>query len=272
MVPAGPGRRAGMSSSVDQFAVSLPDGVRMPLLGFGTWQATGSQGYDAVRQALEVGYRHVDTATMYRNETEVGRAVRDSGVPREDVFVTTKLLPDEAGREREAIGQSLAALGTEYVDLWLIHWPPDRSAGVDTWREFIAVRDRGLARAIGVSNYDTGQLDELIAATGEAPAVNQIPWSPSLHDPARLAENRARGVVVEGYSPFKRTDLKDATLARIAAAHGVSVPRVVLRWHLQREIVVIPKSVTPDRIAANFDVFGFSLTDDELREIDGLGH
>lgn len=260
-----------MTASAAQPTVALPNDVRMPLVGFGTWQATGRKGYDAVLEALAAGYRHLDTATMYGNEAEVGRALRDSGVPRSEVFVTTKLAPQDAGRERKVIAASLAALGTDHVDLWLIHWPPGASAGVDTWREFLAVREEGLARAVGVSNYDVGQLDQLIEATGEAPAVNQIPWSPSLHDPDQLAENRRRGVAVEGYSPFKNTNLDDPVLTRIAAAHGVSPAQVVLRWHIQREIVVIPKSVTPERIRANFDVFDFALSEAEAREIDALG-
>jgi diketogulonate reductase-like aldo/keto reductase len=259
-----------MTSAVDQPTVALPGEVRMPLVGFGTWQATGRSAYDAVRAALDTGYRHLDTATMYGNEAEVGRAVRDSGVPREDVFITTKLPPSQAGRERETIGASLAALDTEYVDLWLIHWPPADAASIATWREFLAVRDEGLARAVGVSNFSTDQIDALIQATEEAPAVNQIRWSPSLFDAQRLAEHRERGVVLEGYSPFKTSDLQDPVLVRIAEAHGVTPAQVVLRWHVDHGIVVIPKSVTPERIKANFDVFGFSLTDDEVREIDAL--
>ncbi|HEX7744149.1 MAG TPA: aldo/keto reductase [Micromonosporaceae bacterium] len=260
-----------MTSLADQPTISLPRDVRMPLLGFGTWQATGQRAYDAVRRALDVGYRHIDTATMYGNEAEIGRAVRDSGVPREDIFITTKLPPERAGRERQTLGASLDALDTGYVDLWLIHWPPSRGALVPTWREFLAVRDEELARSVGVSNYDAGQLDELVDATGEMPAVNQIRWSPSLYDPRVAAEHRERGVVLEGYSPFKSTDLKDPVLTRIAEAHGVSTAQVVLRWHIDHGFVVIPKSVTPDRIRTNFEVFGFSLTPDELREIDALG-
>lgn len=258
-------------TSLAESVVTLPGDVRMPMLGFGTWRVTGHKGYEAIRYALDVGYRHFDTATMYGNEELVGRAVRDSGVPREQVFLTTKLLPSSVGQERRALAASLAALGVDYLDLWLIHWPPGPEAGVATWREFLAVRDEGLARAVGVSNYSVRQIDELIDATGEAPAVNQIQWGPSLYDAATLAENRERGVAVEGYSPFKSTDLHDPVLVEVARAHGVSVPQVVLRWHLEHGVAVIPKSVTPERIARNFDVFGFSLSDEEVRRIDSLG-
>jgi 2,5-diketo-D-gluconate reductase A len=260
-----------MTSVADQPTITLPGEVQMPLLGFGTWQATGRSGYEAVRQALELGYRHIDTATMYRNESEIGRAVRDSGVPRDEIFITTKLPPERAGRERRTLADSLSALGTEYVDLWLIHWPPSRGASVATWREFLALRNEGRIRAAGVSNYSAGQIDELTDATGEAPAVNQIRWSPSLYDDQVVAEHRARRVVLEGYSPFKNTDLGNPVLSRIAQAHGVSPAQVVLRWHIDHGFVVIPKSVTPERIRSNFDVFGFSLTPEELREIDALG-
>jgi 2,5-diketo-D-gluconate reductase A len=260
-----------MSSVADQPTVTLPGGARMPLVGFGTWQVTGEQGYHAVRAALDAGYRHIDTATMYGNEAEVGRALRDSGLPREDVFVTTKLPPERAGVERATLDASLAALDTDYVDLWLIHWPPRGDAGLDTWHEFLTARDTGLVRAVGVSNYSTEQLDVLIEATGQAPAVNQIRWSPSLYDPERVAENRDRGVVLEGYSPFKSTDLTDPVLVAIAQAHGVSTAQVVLRWHVDHGVVVIPKSVDPDRIRANIDVFGFSLSPDERERIDALG-
>ncbi|MFK3979982.1 aldo/keto reductase [Micromonospora sp. NPDC050397] len=259
-----------MTSSVDQPAIPLPGDVLMPLVGFGTWQATGRAGYEAVLAALEAGYRHIDTATAYGNEAEVGRALRDSGVPREEVFLATKLPAEHAGDERRTFDASLAALGTDYLDLWLIHWPPQRGGGLDTWREFIAVRDEGLARAIGVSNYSASQLDVLIQATEVPPAVNQIRWGPSLYDPRRVAEHRERGVAVEGYSPFKTTDLDHPVLVEIARAHGVSTSQVVLRWHVDHGVVVIPKSVTPDRIRQNFDVFGFSLDEEELRRIDGL--
>lgn len=249
-------------------ALPLKSGPAMPLLGFGTWQIRGDEAYRAVRAALDAGYRHLDTATMYGNEEEVGRALADSGVPRDEVFVTTKLPPERAGRERATISASLKALGA--VDLWLIHWPPSRGRSVSVWREFIAARDAGLVRAIGVSNYDISEIDELVAATGETPAVNQIRFGPTLWDAALVAEHRARGVIVEGYSPFKTTNLHDPVLTRIAAAHGVDAAQVVLRWHLQHEIVVIPKSKTPDRIVRNQEVSGFSLTDEEMSAVDAL--
>jgi len=251
-------------------AVRLRDGVSMPLLGFGTWQATGRRGYAAVLEALRVGYRHLDTATFYGNETEVGRAVRDSGVPRDEVFVTTKMPPGRAGRERQTLAESLRQLGMDRVDLWLVHWPPGDRARLGTWREFLALRDEGLARSVGVSNYSIRQIDELTEATGAAPAVNQIPWSPFQYDAGLLAAHRERGVVVEGYSPFKGSDLRHRVLAGIASAHGVTPAQVVLRWHVQHEVVVIPKSVTPARIKENFDVLGFELTAEEMAAIDGL--
>jgi 2,5-diketo-D-gluconate reductase A len=256
----------------DQPAVPLRDGSAIPLVGLGTWEMTGSECYRAVRCALELGYRHVDTATMYRNEDEVGRALRDSGVPRQDLFVTTKVPPARAGRERATLESSLRALGTEYVDLWLIHWPPDDGPGERIWTQLLALRDEGLTRAVGVSNYDTSLLDDLVRATGEAPAVNQIRWGPSLHDPGQVDEHRRRGIVLEGYSPFKTTDLDDPVLAEVAEHHGVTPAQVVVRWHVDHGVVVIPKSATPERIGVNFDVFGFSLDGEELRRVDGLSN
>ncbi|WNM40816.1 aldo/keto reductase [Micromonospora halotolerans] len=257
---------------LDQPTVPLTGDVRMPLLGFGTWQATGNAGYDAVLAALDAGYRHIDTATMYGNEKEVGRAIAESGLRREDLFITTKLPPDRVGRERQTIEASLAALDTDHVDLWLIHWPPSSPGdSIPVWREMLAARDANLARAVGVSNYSISQIDELIQATEETPAVNQIRWSPSLYDRQVHAAHRDRGVVLEGYSPFKTSDLSDPVLVRIAQAHDVSPAQVVLRWHIDHEIVVIPKSVTPERIRVNADVFRFALTAEEMRDIDALG-
>jgi len=248
--------------------VDLGGGVALPMIGFGTWQLRGRRAYDPVRYALQAGYRHIDTATMYRNEEEVGRAFRDSGLDRSGAFVTTKMPPERAGRERETIEASLLALGMSYVDLWLVHWPPRSS--VPVWRAFLAAREAGLCRAVGVSNYSARQIDELIAQTGERPAVNQIPWSPSGHDPAVLAAMAERGVVLEGYSPLKGTRLRDPVLAEIAARHGVTPAQVVLRWHLEHGIPVIPKSEHRERIEANLAITGFSLAPEEIARLDRL--
>jgi 2,5-diketo-D-gluconate reductase A len=189
--------------------VSFANGGEIPVIGFGTWQITGQSCVDAVRAALRSDYRHVDTATMYGNEAEVGAAWRDSGLPREDVFLTTKLPPRLAGEARRTLEQSLRSLGTDHVDLWLIHWPPggaDASAAL--WAEFIKARDAGLTRYIGVSNYSPAQIDLLVRTGGEAPVLNQIPFGPNDWDADLVAAHVERGVVVEGYSGFKRTDLR----------------------------------------------------------------
>ena len=250
--------------------VDLGRGVAMPMVGFGTWQMQGQQAYQAIRHALQAGYRHIDTATIYRNEDEVGRAIAASGLDRSDVFVTTKLPPGSAGRARATIAESLRALGTDYVDLWLVHWPPRRRVSPRLWQEFLAIRAEGLCRAVGVSNYSVAEIDELIEATGERPAVNQIPWSLSQYDPALLAAHAERGVAVEGYSSLKDTRLRDPVLAEIAKSHGVTPAQVVLRWQLELGIIVIPKSVRPERIESNLDLFGFSLTAEEMARLNHL--
>ena len=262
---AGGGQNAGMTPTVH-----LPGGTAMPSVGFGTWQLRPRTAYSAVRTALDTGYRHIDTATLYRNEADVGRAVKDSGVARERVFITTKLRPQDARDARRTLEKSLRLLDTDYVDLWLIHWPSGQDPLVSTWEELLAAKEAGLARNVGVSNYSPAQIDRLAAATGQRPPVNQIPWSPGQHDPALLEEHRRRGVVVEGYSGLKNTDLRDPVLTGIADRHGVTPAQVVLRWHLEHGIVVLPRSSKPDRIAANLDLDGFDLAADEVAAIDGL--
>ena len=251
--------------------VPLLRGGHLPLLGFGTWQLRGVTARDATATALEVGYRLVDTATMYGNEAEVGAAVRESGLPRDEVFVTTKLPAERADRARETLEQSLRLLGLDQVDLWLIHWPPRRQASPETWEQLLAARADGLARHVGVSNYSTAQVDELVRATGEAPEVNQVEWAPALYDPVRVEHHRARGVVLEGYSPFRASRLDDPVLIDIARAHGVDAARVILRWHVQHGVVAIPRSARPERIRANADIWGFELTAEEMARLDGLG-
>jgi 2,5-diketo-D-gluconate reductase A len=254
-------------------AVELPGDTSMPMVGFGTWKVTGDQVAAAVAAALATGYRHIDTATMYGNEAEIGAALGASGLDRAEVFVTTKIRPTDTGKEPEVLRRSLRALRTEYVDLWLVHWAPRRPRDhKEIWNDMRRLRDEGLVRAIGVSNYSLAQIDELIEASGETPAVNQIRWGPSCYDPDVVVGHKARGIALEGYSGLKDSKLKDPALAEIAAAHQVTVPQVVLRWHLEHGITVIPKSVRPERIAANFDLFSFSLSEAEVARIDALGN
>jgi diketogulonate reductase-like aldo/keto reductase len=243
----------------------------MPLLGFGTWQIKGEEAVRSASVALEAGYRHLDTATVYGNEHEVGRALADSGVPRDEVFVTTKCPPSNAGRGLETLRESLDLLGTDHVDLWLIHWPGDGSANVDLWRELVEAREAGLTREIGVSNFDAALLDEVTEATGVRPAVNQIEWSPLLYDASVVAEHRDREVVLEGYSALRGGTLTDPTIVGIAERLGRTPAQVIIRWHLQHGFVVIPKSVNPDRIRANAEITDFELTADDLTTLDALG-
>jgi 2,5-diketo-D-gluconate reductase A len=245
--------------------------VAMPIIGLGTYALSGEEGVRAMRVALDAGYRHVDTATMYRNEADLGRALAESDVAREDVFVTTKLPPEGTADPRRVLGASLRALRTDHVDLWLIHnWPPTDVADPATWEQLLRVRDAGLARAVGVSNSPVSVLDQLAAATGEMPQVNQVQYGPTVHDPRLLTEHRERDVVFEGYQALKMTPLGHADVVEIAAAHDVTPAQVALRWHVQHRVVCIPKSATTDRIRSNLDVFGFELTDDEMARLDAL--
>jgi 2,5-diketo-D-gluconate reductase A len=256
---------ADPTPAVPPTSVALPSGARMPLLGFGTWQLTGQAAERATAAALEVGYRHVDTATMYGNEAEVGRALQGSA---DEVFVTTKLPPDRADRPRETLEQSLLLLQRERVDLWLIHWPPPEDAAL--WRAFIAAQEEGLVVDIGVSNYSLAELDAL-SASGVTPAVNQIRWSPLLFDQAVLDGHRERGVALEGYSALRGGTLDHPVVRGIADRLGRTAAQVVIRWHLQHEVVVIPKSHDAQRIAANADVGGFELSADDMAQLDSLG-
>jgi diketogulonate reductase-like aldo/keto reductase len=261
----------GMTVRTGQEGVSLSDGLSIPLIGFGTWQLDGDDAYNGVRAALDLGYRHIDTATAYDNEDKVGAAVRDSGLGREDVFITTKLPPGNVGREAQTLDASLKALGVDFIDLWLVHWPPNGEARPDTWKAFIQALEQGKTRAIGVSNYSIAQIDELIAATGHAPALNQIPWNPFLFNEREVAELQSRHVVLEGYSPLNSSNLSDRALEEIAAAHGKTAAQVILRWHVERGFVVIPRSRRRERIEENFAIFDFELTPEELRSLDALG-
>jgi diketogulonate reductase-like aldo/keto reductase len=243
----------------------------MPLLGFGTWQIKGKDAVRATSAALEAGYRHLDTATVYGNETEVGRALAESGVPRDEVFVTTKCPPGRAGRELDTLRESLEKLQTDRVDLWLIHWPGDGATNLDMWATFVEARESGLTREVGVSNFDADLIDEVTDSTGVAPAVNQIKWSPLLFDARVVEAHRTRGIALEGYSALRGGTLDHPAILEIADRLGRTAAQVIIRWHLQHEVVVIPKSVDPERIRSNADVGGFTLSDDDMATLDTLG-
>jgi diketogulonate reductase-like aldo/keto reductase len=242
---------------------------RMPLLGLGTWPLKGEECVTAVRAALEAGYRHLDTATRYENEAEVGRGLAESGVTRGEVFVTTKWPgDDDPGTALDTLRRSLDALGTEYVDLWLVHWPGEGRR--DVWHRFVQAREQGLARDIGVSNFDLEMIDQAREDTGVQPSVNQVKWNPMLFDSGFLAGHRERGVVLEGYSALRYGAHEDPTVRRVAERHGATPVQVLVRWHLQHGVVVIPKSANPDRIRSNADVDWFVLGDDDMAALDAL--
>jgi len=244
----------------------------MPVFGLGVWEASGKKCVEAVKHALRVGYRLIDTAKIYGNEEEVGLAVRESGVPREDVFVTTKVWTSDQGYEStlRACDASLKRLGMTYVDLYLIHWPGSKKRA-DTWRALLELKDRGMARAIGVSNYYPHHLQEVLRAGPVVPAVNQIELSPFLH-PCEVTEFcRQRGIVIEAYSPLARgRRLRVPGLVAVARKYGKSPAQVMLRWSLQHGYVVIPKSVRPERIEENADVFDFELAPADMGALDAL--
>jgi 2,5-diketo-D-gluconate reductase A len=256
--------------------VELNDGVRIPQLGFGVYKVAPDETATAVRIALEIGYRHVDTAAMYHNERDVGQGIRDAGVDRDDVFITSKLdngfhEPDAA---RGAFDETLTALRTDYVDLYLIHWPlPTRYGGdfVSTWRTLEEFAADGRARSIGVSNFQVPHLKRLAAETATVPSVNQVEAHPYFTNAAVRDYCTRNGITFEAHSPLARGKvLDDPVVTRIAAARGLSTAQVVLRWHLQRGDVVFPKSVTRSRIAENFAVFDVELTDADVAAIDAL--
>ncbi|PKV89623.1 aldo/keto reductase [Streptomyces sp. TLI_146] len=253
--------------------VTLNNGVEMPILGFGVYQIPAEQTEQAVSDALAAGYRSLDTAAAYRNEEAVGRAIKSSGIPREDLFVTTKVWVSDAGEDkaRRAFDTSLRKLGLDHLDLYLIHQPYGDVYG--SWRAMESLHREGLIRAIGVSNFYPDRLVDLIDHNEIAPAVNQVETHPFHQRTADQDLMRERGVQIESWGPFAegRNNLfTHPVLVRIATAHGKSVAQVVLRWLIQRNVVVIPKSVRAERMAENLDVFGFELTDDEMTAIAAL--
>lgn len=254
--------------------VQLNDGEQIPQLGFGVFQVPPADTVETVTRALQAGYRHVDTAKAYDNEAEVGQAVHAAGLQREDVYITTKCFNDDHGfdQAQRALHASLERLGTSHVDLYLIHWPvPAHDRYVETWKALVELQKEGLTRSIGVSNFQPAHLERIIAETGVTPAVNQVELHPYFQQVGLRREHADLGIVTEAWSPLAQGQvLDDPEVLAVADAHGVSAGQVVLRWHLQLGHVVFPKSVTPERIEQNLDVFGFTLTDEEMARIDAL--
>ncbi|MFE9388899.1 aldo/keto reductase [Streptomyces sp. NPDC006784] len=252
--------------------ITLNNGVTMPQLGFGVWQVPADEAATAVTTALESGYRSIDTAAAYENEEGVGRALTASGLPRDEVFVTTKLWNADQGYDTtlRAFDASLTKLGLDFVDLYLIHWPmPEVDRYEETWRAFEKIHADGRARAIGVSNFQPAHLNRIIQLGGTVPAVNQIELHPRLQQSVPRAFHADHHIATEAWSPLGQGGdlLDDPTLGGIAERHGKTVAQVVLRWHLQLGNVVIPKSVTPSRVRENIDLFDFELSGEEMARI-----
>ncbi|GLK17409.1 aldo/keto reductase [Herbiconiux flava] len=252
----------------------LNDGAAMPQLGLGVYKTTDDEAASAVSFALRHGYRLIDTASMYHNEQGVGEGVRASGIDRSEVFVTTKVWFTDNGYDEtlRAFDESMRMLGLDHLDLYLIHWPaPLRDRYVEAWRALIALRDSGRVRSIGVANFHPSHLTRIVEETGIVPAVNQVELHPRLPQTALRAFDAAHGVVTQSWSPLARGGLiADPVLARLAAKHGRSPAQIVLRWHVQLGLSVIPKSVTPARIVENLDVFDFTLDESDLAAIASL--
>lgn len=250
-------------------SLTLNNGITMPQLGFGVWQVPSDEAARTVGTALEAGYRSIDTAAAYGNEEGTGKAIAASGIARDELFVTTKLANGDQGYDAalRAFDTSLAKLGLDHVDLYLIHWPmPAKDTFVDSYRAFEKILADGRARAIGVSNFLPDHLERLTGETSVVPAVNQIELHPQLQQAESRAFHASRGIVTEAWSPLGsgRGLLDVPTVAAVAHKHGRTAAQVVLRWHLQLGHVVIPKSVTPSRITENIEVFDFELDDDDL--------
>jgi diketogulonate reductase-like aldo/keto reductase len=254
--------------------IPLRGDVEIPQLGFGVFQVPPEDTADVTTRALLTGYRHIDTAAAYGNEAGVGQAVHAAGLDREDVFITTKCFNDDHGYEqaRKAFKASLDRLEMEYVDLYLIHWPvPAHDKYVETWKAFIELQSEGLIRAIGVSNFQPAHLHRIIEETGVTPAVNQIELHPRLQQPGLRREHEDLGIVTEAWSPLAQgAVLDDPVIVEIAERHGRTTGQIVLRWHIQLGNVVFPKSVTPERIEQNFDIFDFHLSQNEMDAIEAL--
>jgi 2,5-diketo-D-gluconate reductase A len=253
-------------------AVVLNNGISIPQLGFGVFQVLPGETQQAVEAALEAGYRHIDTAAAYRNESGVGAALRVSGLPREELFITTKLRNGEQGSARRAFDNSLAELGLDFVDLYLIHWPvPSQGLYVEAWKELERIQSDGGARAIGVSNFLPEHLESLLADAQTTPAVNQLEIHPSLQQSAAVAKSRSVGMAVEAYSPLGQgVDLDHPVITALAGKRGATPAQIILAWHLAQGTIVIPKTVNAARMAENLASAGITLTAEEIAAVSAL--
>ncbi|CEI82420.1 oxidoreductase [Oceanobacillus oncorhynchi subsp. incaldanensis] len=255
--------------------ITLNNGLEMPQLGFGVWKVENEKAIPAVEHALKSNYRSIDTAKVYGNEEGVGQAIANSGVPREEIFLTTKVWNADHGYDEtlKAFDASLERLGTDYVDLYLIHWPtPEHDQYIDTYKALEKIYKDGKAKAIGVCNFEIEHLERLLDECEVVPAVNQVECHPYLQQKELRAFCKEKGIYVEAYSPLMngKDVLKDEALKQIAENKEKTIAQVILRWHLQSDLIVIPKSVTPSRIEANLDVFDFELNEEERKTIDAL--
>ncbi len=258
----------------DQTSITFNDGRSIPQVGLGVWQTPNETAAPAVKAAIEAGYRHIDTAAIYGNEEGVGEGIRSSGVDRKDIFLTTKLWNDAQGFDStlKAFDESLKRLGTDTVDLYLIHWPaPSKDRYLDTWKAFVQLHSEGRAKSIGVSNFAAEHLNRIIGETGVTPVLNQIELHPDFQQRALRETHEKLGIKTQSWSPLGQGQLLDnAVIGKIAKKYGRTPAQVIIRWHIDNGLIVIPKSVTPSRIAENFKVFDFKLDADDLKEIDTL--
>jgi 2,5-diketo-D-gluconate reductase A len=264
-----------MTAPTDQIPrLPLAGDERIPQLGFGVFQVPAKETELAVAEALSAGYRHIDTAAAYRNEGPVGQAIHASGLDRDEIFVTTKCWNDDQGYEqaKRACRASLERLELSHLDLYLIHWPvPAHDRYVETWKAFVELQQEGLVRSIGVSNFEPEHLARVIAETGVTPAINQVELHPHFQQVGLRREHERLGILTEAWSPLGQgLELEDPAIVEIATAHGKTAAQTIIRWHIQIGNVVIPKSVTPERIVENFEVFDFQLSEDQLEAIDAI--
>ncbi|MCJ8239803.1 aldo/keto reductase [Peteryoungia algae] len=258
----------------DQTHIALNDGARIPQVGLGVWQTPNDEAAPAVKAALDAGYRHIDTAAVYENEEGVGEGIRQSGTARSDIFLTTKLWNTEQGYDQtlRAFDASLKRLGTDYVDLYLIHWPSaHRELFVDTWKAFVKLQEEGRAKSIGVSNFCPEHIERIVAETGVVPVINQIELHPDFQQRETRAFHEKHKIVTQSWSPLGQGKLLGhPVIAEMASRLGRTPAQVIIRWHIDNGLVVIPKSVTPSRIVENFNVFDFKISAEDMKILNAL--